>query len=254
MAMDTETFAAILANMRERFLQELDERCNKLEELILSLERDGANKEVFNELYRGIHNVKGAGGTHGLNVVTTICHQLESFLAELGANAALDASSANNALAYLDLLRRVSVVHRSELMQQSDIESELERLNHRVLEKRKSGLLAESSQTLASYYQQALEPLPVRLVWEQNGLNALGRLLREHFDFIIAGGELKELNSLAVVAALRASQARNHKIPAILITSRQGLKPEEIQFDAILTKNKELPENLLSAVRKALSL
>jgi len=76
MTTNMEAFQALLEGMRADFLAELPERCDSFDESILALEKSPDDREAFNELYRGVHSLKGSGGTHGLSIITTLCHQL----------------------------------------------------------------------------------------------------------------------------------------------------------------------------------
>jgi CheY-like chemotaxis protein len=71
-------------------------------------------------------------------------------------------------------------------------------------------------------YKQALDKLPVQLSTENDGLVALERLLRQKFDFLIMGKELKTLNGVALAAALRKSESNNRDIKIIVLTSKSG--------------------------------
>ena len=78
---NSDTFQQMLLQLRKTFLEDMPEKLDRLESLLLEIEKNGDGGEVFNELYRIVHSLKGSGGTHGLHIITTICHQLEdSFL------------------------------------------------------------------------------------------------------------------------------------------------------------------------------
>jgi chemotaxis protein histidine kinase CheA len=248
-----ETFQILLKEMRESFLSELSERCDSCDALILALEKTPDDREAFNELYRRVHSLKGSGGTHGLAIITTLCHQLENLLSETDARQGFGPAFATRALAYVDLLRQVGQAARDDNPDYSAIEAELEILRQLTLQRRKAGLIAESSLVMAGLYQKALENLPLQLTVVDDGLAALARLLQEPFDFVIVGGELKELNGMAVMAALRAARGRNQNIPAILVSSKRDAIPEYARFSAALSRDQKLAENLLSAVRVMLS-
>lgn len=243
-----EAFQALLAKLRDEFLSELAERCDRLDELILVLEKSVTDRDAFDELYRGVHSLKGSGGTHGLNMITTICHQLENLLTETDERMDFGPAFATRALAYVDLLRRVEQTARSDKQNYAPIETDLDALRHEGLRSKKIGLIVESSAMMSKFYQQALANVPLQLVIVDNGLTALERLLRESFDFVIVGREVRELNGIALMVAVRASQTHNQNIPAILVSSKQGSVPEHAAFSATILRDQKLAGNLLGAV------
>jgi HPt (histidine-containing phosphotransfer) domain-containing protein/CheY-like chemotaxis protein len=252
MSPNLEAFQALLARMREEFLAELPERCDRLDELILTLEKTPDNRDAFNELYRGAHSLKGSGGTHGLSIITTLCHQLENHLTETDAKHGFGAAFASRALAYVDLLRRAETLAQQANPNYSEIETELEALRQAGLQSRKVGLIAESSPMMARFYQQALGEMPLQLTLVDNGLAALERLLHEHYDFVIVGREIKELNGIAMIVALRSSQVRNQHIPAVLVSSKLDSVPDYATFSATILRDKNLADNLVAAVQGVL--
>lgn len=247
-----EAFQALLARMREEFLAELPERCNRLDDLTLILENSPDERNAFDELFRGVHSLKGSGGTHGLSIITTICHQLENLLTETDAKHGFGSAFATISLAYIDLLRRAEESARQPNPNFAAIESALDTLRQSGLQSRKSGLIAESSPMMAAMYQQLLAEFPVQLTLVENGLSALERLLHEHYDFVIVGRELKELNGIAMIVALRSSQVRNQLIPAVLVSSKLDSVPDYAGFKATILRDKNMADNLLAAVQGVL--
>lgn len=253
MTANLEAFQALLAKMRNEFLGELPERCDRLDELILTLEKSPDNRDAFDELYRGAHSLKGSGGTHGLSIITTLCHQLENHLTETDAKHGFGAAFASRALAYVDLLRQVESIAQQSNPNYSAIEADLEALRQEGLQSRKTGLIAESSAMMAALYQQALGEMPLQLTLVDNGLAALERLLHEHYDFVIVGREVRELNGIAMIVALRSSQVHNQNIPAILVSSKLGSVPDHAGFSATIARDKNLADNLVAAVQAMVS-
>lgn len=248
MNMNLEAFQGLLARMRGEFIGELAERCERLDDLILNLEKSPDKREIFDELYRGVHSLKGSGGTHGLSIITTICHQLENLITGADEHKAFGSAFATRAFPYVDLLRRVEEIARQDKPDYSFIEADLETLRQSGLQSRKSVLIAELSSTMAGFYKQVLAGLPLQVGFEDNGLTALERLLHESFDLVIVGREIKELNGIAMMAALRHSQSSNHDIPAILISSKRDEAPNYIGFKASIARDQNLADNLLAAV------
>ncbi|WP_020409991.1 Hpt domain-containing protein [Hahella ganghwensis] len=247
-----ESLVKLLAELRTRFAQELDERCNTMENLALSMEKEVYAAEQYNELYRRVHSLKGAGGTNGFYFITACCHQLESFLSELPAEGRLDSVAVNTILAYIDLLRRAKDCPQDD-KGLAVVSQELENLSKKVMKKRWLVMVAEQSTMLSSLYCQVLESLPLKIVQEKNGLAALTRLIQDPFDLAIIGKELHELNGNAVMAALRSSHSNRRSIPAILVTSRDVTETEQMLFSTVLQKNERLAENIYSTVQSIVS-
>lgn len=252
MSANMAAFQALLAEMRAAFLDELPERCAGLEAQILQLERSPGDRDVFNALYRGVHSLKGSGGTHGVTILTTLCHQLENLLSEADARQDFGKHFATAALAYIDLLRQVPAEASQAGPDYSAIEAQLEGLRQSTLMSRKAGLIVESSASQAELYRQALAGLPVQLSAVGDGLTALERLLHEPFDFVIVGRELKQLNGIALMAALRTSETRNQRIPLLLLTSRRDAIPDHVAATAVIARDRQLTVNLADAVRSLL--
>lgn len=248
-----DQFQALLARMRSDFLREVPERCDYLVHLILALEKEPGDTSLFDEIYRAVHSLKGSGGTHGLSIITTLCHLFENLLSESNASHQFDTTFANRAFAYIDLLRLIVSIAAQDKPDYSAIEQEMEALRLSSLRSRKSVLIAESSSVMAKLYQKALVSLPLQLSVEANGLSALERLLHEPFDCIIVGREIEDLNGIALMAALRVAQARNHNTPAILVTSGRDGVPDYAGFNAAILKDQHLAEHLLGAMRTVLA-
>lgn len=252
MADSLQALQALLQGLRERFIDELPERCDGLEHLILQLESSPQDRSTFDELFRSVHSLKGSGGTHGLPVITTICHHLESLLAEAGPARACDRAFATQALAHIDLLRQAATLGRSDNPDYAELESAAASLRQSALQDRKAGLIAESSLVMLRIFEKALDRLPVHLTVVDNGLLALEHLIRQRFDFLIAGREIEQLNGIALVTALRATSGANRRIPAILITSNHADIPAHAEFSAVLARDQALADNLVAALQPVL--
>lgn len=226
-------FALLLAGMRDDFVRELPERCDLIEESVLALERGAGN--AFDELFRLVHSLKGSGGTFGLPLITSICHQFESYISNIRGQ--FDPLAVSNALAYVDLLRRVAETPEREGVLAAAIEQDLEQLRISSMPASASVLLVEPSVATRKFCQGVLEPLSVRLVSQDRGLPALELLLHQPFDLLVAARELPDLNALALVAALRESGSRNKDIPVILISSNSNPAPTYLNINATIKRD-----------------
>ncbi|MFZ2406886.1 MAG: Hpt domain-containing protein [Methylobacter sp.] len=242
-------FSQLLAGMRDDFVRELPDRCDLLEQGVLALERGGAG--AFDELYRQIHSLKGAGGTFGVPVSTSICHQFESFIS--AARGRFDPLAVSYALSYVDLLRRVAEAPEQDGVLTIAIEQDLEQLRISSMPGCASVLLVEPSVATRKFCQGVLEPLSVRLVSQDRGLSALELLLHQPFDLLVAARELPDLNALALVAALRESGGRNKDIPVILISSNAAPAPVYLNINATIKRDAEFVSTLTRCAEDVLA-
>lgn len=233
-------FASLLAGMRDDFIREVPERCDLIEEAVLAMGRDAS--EAFDELFRYVHSLKGAGGTFGVSLITRICHQFESFVS--AARGRFDPLAVSHALSYVDLLRRVADTSERDGGFTMVIEQDLEQLRISSMPICASVLLVEPSIATRKFCQGVLEPLSVRLVAQDRGLAALEHLLHQPFDLLVAARELPDLNALALVAALRESGGRNKDIPVILVSSNSAPAPAYLNIRATIKRDAEFVSNL----------
>lgn len=240
--------AAVLAEMQATFLDELPERCNRVETQMLNLESgvDGA----FDELYRLVHSLKGAGGTFGLPLITTICHQFENWIGETSGR--WGKHQVNVGLGYIDLLRRFAAREGRTDTAIAQLEDALERLRQQRSQGRSSVLLVEPSEVTRKLYQGVFASKSIRVLAVSRGLDALESLLHEPVDLLVTSRELPDLNALAVVAALREAHTRNSDIPVILVSSSLAPVPDYLRIGSKLARDPKLVANLVKEVEHLL--
>jgi chemotaxis protein histidine kinase CheA len=242
-------FDMLLAEMQADFLDELPERCGRIEQGVLALERQ--QPDAFNELYRQVHSLKGTGGMFGVPVITTICHQFETFISE--ARTRFNQQASSTSLAYVDLLRKTAQSGGRDTAGVAAIEQVLDRLRAGTLSGRASVLLAEPSDSMRKLYREVFADKAIHLVTVDKGLAALERMLHESFDLLVASRELPDINAIAVLAALRDSDGRNKDIPAILISSNPAPVPKRLGVRAIVRRDPKLVPTLAQHVGEALA-
>ncbi len=245
--MSTE-FDTLVNQLRAEFVAEFPERCDSLEECLLAFEdgREGA----FDDMYRRVHSLKGAGSQFGLSIVTAICHQFESFLSS--GSLSTDQLSLSYALSYVDLLKRVSECIGAEKSSTVEIEHELEELRKSSMPDHAAVLLIEPSPSRRKLCQGVLSSLGLRVVLQERGMPALEQLLHEPFDLLVAARELPDLNTVAIVSALRESNCRNRHIQVILVSSNAAPIPEYLDIHAVLARDAQFIPNLAKATGEIL--
>ena len=243
----------LLLQLRNDFLVELPDKVDDIEAMILMLEQPAGDLENFEKLFRSVHSLKGSAGTHGVMTITFICHQLEDTLTEFNKGT-INPELIDTLLRYLDLVRRTGEIARDEAADYAEIHKSLEKIRSQRQKGKYIGLIVEGSTFMRKLYIDSIENKRTELFVVEDGLEALGRLLREKYDFVIMGSETKSLNGTALLYALRAAGGLNKDIQTIMVTSKHqpsfidGLEP-----NCLLHKNKLLSEQLAAAVTEIIS-
>jgi chemotaxis protein histidine kinase CheA len=226
----------LMVELQAEFLDELPGRCNDLEEAVLSLESQKPG--AFDELFRQVHSLKGTGGGVGVQIISTICHQFESFISE--TEGRFDRKTTSTALAYIDLLRQPIEKSGREPASISAIEHALDQMREARLSGRAAILVVEPSSTVRALFLKEFSNATTRVQAMKAGIEALECMLHEPFDLLIISRELSDLNALAVVAALRESRCRNSAIPVIMVSSNTAPVPEYLSVRAIVRRDVQL--------------
>lgn len=245
----SDDVAQLLAGMRADFIAELPDRCDRLEERVLALEAGVPG--AFDELFRQLHSLKGMGGTFGVSVITTICHQFESFIGE--SRQRLDGRAASTALSYVDLLRKAIAAQGRDVDGVAAIERSLEQLHDGAQSDRVAVLMVDPSDTVRLLYQSLSSEQHIQLAMAADGMTALGRMLHESFELLVISRELPDLNALAVVAALRESHCRNSDIPVILVSNNPAPIPSHLGIGLVLPRDSRLMATLKQHIPEILA-
>ncbi|WP_126457032.1 Hpt domain-containing protein [Sulfuriflexus mobilis] len=211
----------MLALLRADFVTELPSRLGEVEGIILELEKSAAFTEQYESLYRHVHSIKGSAGTHGLPIISTVCHALEDEIVKVeDKQSLLNHDKVVVWLRFIDVLRQTLDLINTGGEDFTVIEDELDKLRGKGCDYQFSGLLVMAPGLHQQMCISALDNDTVTLSFAESGYHALGRLLHENFDFIISNMELPDLNGFAMITALRLSKRRNHNIPSVLLTSK----------------------------------
>ena len=71
---------------KSAFLQESNELLADMESALLELERDTANQDLINAIFRAAHTIKGTGGVFGFDNVVEFTHVAENVLDRVRAD------------------------------------------------------------------------------------------------------------------------------------------------------------------------
>lgn len=240
----------MLRQLRENYLAELDGKLGDLESDLLALERTERFAEVFVRACRKVHLLKGGAGMHGLPIISKIGHQLEEHLNQLSTTPAKPPREmSDRCLAHIDLLRKAREQAQAGGEHFNDIEDELSALRTQLLGDRYSVLIVETSKVDIKLCAQIMKRYPVRVTVMDNGYQALEHLLQQKYHLLITGLEVKMLNGLALVAAVRMSACGNQDMQAILLTSsKQPPFKRTVDPNYIVPRDSKFAENLGSAI------
>jgi len=254
----SDAFQQAMLKLRTSYLEEVPEKLDRLEHLLLEIEQSSADTEAFDEVFRIVHSMKGSGGTFGLHILTTICHELEDLFSATGGGASFGKDLVAASLSYVDLLRLTREQYRTSNENLAQVEKQLDNLRKQLAPRVSTILLIDNSRLSTKLYLHVLSGLPVKTVVMNDGPNALVRALTEPFDLIIANYELPVLNGDALIAAVKLSFTSNSKRPkTILITSNKKLKSARHRStdpDETILKDADLAQHLVDAVKQNLAI
>jgi len=121
-------------------------------------------------------------------------------------------------------------------------------------QKKRSILLAEDDSSMRRFIEIILKNAGYEVIPFENGAAAADFLLKNKIDCVIADAIMPNLSGFDLCRIVRSKEAK--KIPCIILS---GLETQENQkaetsdlFDAFVTKDEKLKENLLSALEKLL--
>lgn len=72
-----------LQEIISEFIVEAEETLERIDPLFIELEVKGYDKDILNEIFRGMHTLKGAAGFLGFNHIVDVSHRAESILKRL---------------------------------------------------------------------------------------------------------------------------------------------------------------------------
>jgi len=242
----------VLLELKSTYLAEMPERCQRMEELVLKLNADANYESDYQSLYRQIHSTKGSAGTHGIEIVSSICHQFEELINQIdGKPEKLSEDLINHCLAYIDLVRIAVEQETEDCLDEEAITQSLSDIHALAFPNTFRCMIIDASKSRGELYKKALSVLPLNVSVMDNGYYALMPLLKEKYDFLILSKELPLLNGVALIQALRASGSLSRHIYSVLLSidSASHNKYSHIP-DCILGKNTELLENLVATIAK----
>ncbi len=241
----------LLTTLRKTYLQDLPNSIDAMESQILQLERQGFAIEIARELYRNAHSIKGSGGTHGMHIISDICHALEDVLSRIIEHQGKDmAALAALSLAHIDLLRELVELYQAELNPREDeVRQRLQQLRAKLAGRTITALVIDNSELVCGLIKDVLLVRKFRVLTMNDGYFALGRLLADQVDVLITSVEIQRLNGLALIAAAE-QLAGKHKPRYCYLMTASDLSGDKLKGRLMLKKDAHLRETLSQAVNQ----
>lgn len=241
----------LLLELKKGYIDELPSKFDSLERQILSFQTS-SNLDQYADFCRNVHSLKGSSGTYGLNIIGTICHQLEDQMRSLDMDETpIDSTVVDIWLEIIDLMRFALRLIEEEQKDFKEVEDRLIKIQNRFYPNDLTALLVSSSDFNTNLCENILADMGVRVVSLVNGYAALGRLLDEKFDFLVTSNEVEGLCGRSLVAALKLNPGRNQTISQILITSKNELLASGVYApDYVIMRDENYIENLTATCER----
>lgn len=241
---------ALLEKLKQEFIAELPVRIHDLEELVLHLD----SEDQYAELYRRLHSLKGSGGTHGIEILSFACHQMEEELERLSREDTLkEKESVNILLEYLDILSEIQQSARTGEDSSSAIRQRLQQLRVITVGDAIEVLIIEPSKSISDLLSQILSGLAVNITITDNGMQGLELLLNRTFQVVISAYETSLLNGLCVIAAAK-SLRRYQKLgltTIVISSNKPEFEPSDLAPDYCLKRDVNLSKHLIEIFDKS---
>ncbi|SMC09270.1 chemotaxis protein CheA [Nitratiruptor tergarcus] len=116
----------------DEFIQEAEEILENLDQELIELENDPTNKELLNQIFRGMHTLKGGAGFLGLESIINLAHIIESIFDKLrNDELQLNSDMMDTILEGIDIIKNSieTLKTQNEIPDTQDIQGILDKLN-----------------------------------------------------------------------------------------------------------------------------
>jgi HPt (histidine-containing phosphotransfer) domain-containing protein len=243
----------ILKALRDDYLADLPTRFQEMENQVLALEEKSQFEEQYQALYRNVHSIKGSAGTHGLFILSRVCHRFEDHLSSNKQLRVLSKQEVSHLFKFVDLLvsAREQVISGADAF--TSIESDLAALDIKVFKGITKILIVGQSISTIRIITKLLKNYPVQIITLSDGLQSLDKLVHDKFDLMFVGLELPMLNGMALIAAIRMSKSVNSTMPIILLTSKADIKTDPfLSVNYIIQRDSNMILNIEKAFNSIL--
>lgn len=236
-----------LAALRAQYLSSLPETLATLEEQLMAWP---AGRSVPKELHRKVHSLKGSAGGYGLQFVTVVCHRMEELL-EQGSPTGDHALHVDALLQYVDLIADYAAsVASAGGNSETDFLERLDDLESGRSKRRTRVLIVEPGLSMRRAFRRLLGSRGVATSASGSGYEALGQLLRGHYDALLTSYETEDISGLSLAKAARACDEIADDLLVILVTSNE-IEEFTRAVNHVVRKDRDLETSLIDALKSA---
>ena len=231
---------AMLEELRRAFISDLAGRVDQIESLTIELEKERTFIDTFTELFRIVHSLKGNGGCYGFNVITHVCHHLESQLNKCdGSYKNITTNLIDACLQDIDFLKRVdSALNANQSL--DPIADEFRAVANQQEEAKLNCLFVDKSTSVIALYKKAFSELSLNYTHAQDGIAAMNLMQFNHYDVLVSSYEVGYINGIALITAAKMSHPTSQMTTILVSSSESMAKTSDpaIQPDHVFVKGR----------------
>ena len=241
--------------LQEDYLRSLPDHVLEIENKILEIDNESFTRDRYTFILREVHSIKGSAGSFGLNGLSLICHKLEDRLVEMS-----DEKDWSKSIKIEGLLELVDII-KSKLEKKEINDNSLEKINDDIkkqLSKKTGGcknvLIVDNSKVFSYQISNLLKTYDVSISYSKTGYEALGRVLHEKYDLIIASNNVVPLSGSDLFKILNKIESLGGKnIKKIIMSGQQeALDDPDLEIEYKILKNAKIVEKLTAVFKKEL--
>ncbi|MCX7927066.1 MAG: chemotaxis protein CheA [Candidatus Omnitrophica bacterium] len=202
---------------RELFLSESQEYLANISKCLVRLEKDPSDQSAINEIFRGMHTLKGMSATMGFEKLTQLAHQMEDLLDELrNRRKQLTSAIIDTLFAAVDVVEQLLDEIKENKSSTTDIIPIIETIQRHLSEKEVISLKENQTQPQTINIQEKQDfPFNSEEVSRLKTFLSQGNFLFHIFVHLNKDCVMKEARAFLIVTALKRLGEIIKAIPSI---------------------------------------
>jgi CheY-like chemotaxis protein len=241
---------------KKEALEEIQDNLDSFNELIRELESGQRSSDIFDEIFRIIHNIKGNSKSAGFDFFSTIVHELETKLLPLrdGSSELTENDIKILGTCHSCFYNAIEAL-KSELVSSIDFSNlslELSEFGRKTSDNEYSFLIVDDEVEIVNMLTDYLqEEFSCRVTKAHNGEDAINLCRKNKYDCIITDYNMPVLTGLDLLNELRKDTNINFQT-GIIFTSgyRPDLAPNDKLWENVFILNKPYKNETLSFLVK----